>query len=367
MSTWPCPPSTQQIVPFVESDAVALFKDPHLDAPDDLVLRWARLALSCTAIPAASRPSMNQVLGELVKLKQEAFGARESHVGEAKSHTDMELGSSIGSSSFTAEMARADTSSAPSSSFPLFPMPASIVVFDVFPVPLPPHPSRDPPAFISSPPPSLLPPLSPNPQPSFPPSPLLKQLMCIGPDSVFEGMWHSLMETPRQEEQATVTRYVSAAERAFSVGLPYQLSSLPSSHPYFSCLNSPSPLPLPLPPSHQPDSRIDSDMPHFFRPSLHSPFLTLCILSLHPPLFHLSPLPSLSLSSSLLITVQQLHRLTRASHHWGQCKEFFALITRPTGPSSYQLDQCSVHRLARALSAGRVLQVGVHLKPEWSS
>ncbi|CAI5985827.1 unnamed protein product [Closterium sp. NIES-65] len=107
---------TSQISLKQWSDAVALFKDPHLDAPDDLVLRWARLALSCTAMPAASRPSMNQVLGELVKLKQEAFGARESHVGEAKSHTDMELGSSIGSSSFTAEMARAECEGMPSGS-----------------------------------------------------------------------------------------------------------------------------------------------------------------------------------------------------------------------------------------------------------
>ncbi|CAI5957215.1 unnamed protein product [Closterium sp. NIES-64] len=97
-------------------DAVALFKDPYLDAPDDLVLRWARLALSCTAMPAASRPSMNQVLGELVKLKREASGAHESHVGEAKSRIDMELGYSIGSSSFTAEMARAEREGMPSSS-----------------------------------------------------------------------------------------------------------------------------------------------------------------------------------------------------------------------------------------------------------
>ncbi|CAI5953775.1 unnamed protein product [Closterium sp. NIES-65] len=82
--------------------------DPHLDAPDDLVLRWARLALSCTAKHGASRPSMNQVLWELVKLKQEASGAHEGHVGEAKSRIDMELGSSIGSSSFTAEMACAE-------------------------------------------------------------------------------------------------------------------------------------------------------------------------------------------------------------------------------------------------------------------
>ncbi|CAI5993469.1 unnamed protein product [Closterium sp. NIES-65] len=76
----------------------------------------AGLALpsSCTTMPAASRPSMNQVLGELVKLKQEASGAHESHVGEAKSRLDTELGSSIGSSSFTAEMARAERGDMPS-------------------------------------------------------------------------------------------------------------------------------------------------------------------------------------------------------------------------------------------------------------
>ncbi|CAI5985847.1 unnamed protein product [Closterium sp. NIES-65] len=99
---------TSQISLKQWSDAVAVFKDPHLDAPDNLVLRWARLALSCTAMPAASRPSMSQVLGELVKLKQEASGAHESHVGETKSRIDMELGSFGGSSSFTAEMARAE-------------------------------------------------------------------------------------------------------------------------------------------------------------------------------------------------------------------------------------------------------------------
>ncbi|CAI5990446.1 unnamed protein product [Closterium sp. NIES-65] len=91
----------QWVASLVDSGAVLAFKDPHLDAQDDLVLRWARLALSCTAMPAASRPSMNQVLWELVKLKQEASGAHEGHVGEAKSRIDMELGSSIGSSSFS--------------------------------------------------------------------------------------------------------------------------------------------------------------------------------------------------------------------------------------------------------------------------
>ncbi|CAI5946715.1 unnamed protein product [Closterium sp. NIES-64] len=98
-------PLTQQITPFVESDAVAVFKDPYLDAPDDLVLRWARLALSCTAMPATSRPSMNQVLGELLKLKQEIFKPR---VSKGVPSVDNEIQSSIGSSGFTAEMARAE-------------------------------------------------------------------------------------------------------------------------------------------------------------------------------------------------------------------------------------------------------------------
>ncbi|CAI5469221.1 unnamed protein product [Closterium sp. Yama58-4] len=107
----------QWVVPLVDSGAVLTFKDPNLDAPDDLVLRWARLALSCTAMPASSRPSMNQVLGELVKLKQEAFGEHEkSHVGEVVSFINMEMGSSIGSSSFTAEMARAEREGMPSGS-----------------------------------------------------------------------------------------------------------------------------------------------------------------------------------------------------------------------------------------------------------
>ncbi|GJP33005.1 hypothetical protein CLOM_g17582 [Closterium sp. NIES-68] len=97
---------TQWVAPLVESGAVAVFKDPSLDAPDDLVLRLARLALSCTAIPAGSRPSMSQLLGELVKIKQEIFGAQ---VTKAVSTIFMKAGSSVGSfSDFTAEIARAE-------------------------------------------------------------------------------------------------------------------------------------------------------------------------------------------------------------------------------------------------------------------
>ncbi|GJP54672.1 hypothetical protein CLOM_g13728 [Closterium sp. NIES-68] len=96
----------QWVAPFVESGAVAVFKDSYLDAPNDLVLRLACLALSCTAMPAASRPSMSQLLVELVKVKQEMFGAQ---VNKAVSTIFMDTGSSVSSSSgFTAEMARAE-------------------------------------------------------------------------------------------------------------------------------------------------------------------------------------------------------------------------------------------------------------------
>ncbi|CAI7777247.1 unnamed protein product, partial [Closterium sp. NIES-53] len=97
----------QWVAPLVDSSAVASFKDPRLDAPDDLVLRLARLALSCTAMPVASRPSTSQVLGELAKMKQEMYGA---HVSEAISCIDMEVESASSAPSFSAEIARAKRS-----------------------------------------------------------------------------------------------------------------------------------------------------------------------------------------------------------------------------------------------------------------
>ncbi|CAI5490616.1 unnamed protein product [Closterium sp. Naga37s-1] len=93
----------QWVAPLVGSGAVAEFKDPHLEAPDDVVLRLARLALSCTSLPAASRPSMLLVLAELVRLKQEMLGLR---VGTAVSGIDTEIGGSDASPDLTAEMAR---------------------------------------------------------------------------------------------------------------------------------------------------------------------------------------------------------------------------------------------------------------------
>ncbi|CAI5943490.1 unnamed protein product, partial [Closterium sp. NIES-64] len=92
------------VAPLVISGAVAEFKDPHLEAPDDVVLRLARLALSSTALPGVSRPSMLLVLAELVRIKQEMFGAQ---VSTEVSGIDTEIGGSDDYSDFSAEMARA--------------------------------------------------------------------------------------------------------------------------------------------------------------------------------------------------------------------------------------------------------------------
>ncbi|CAI7862347.1 unnamed protein product [Closterium sp. NIES-53] len=94
---------SQWVAPLVGSGAVAEFKDPHLEAPDDVVLHLARLALSCTALPGVSRPSMLLVLAELVRIKQEMFG---SQVSAEVSGIDTEIGGS-GPFDFSAEMAHA--------------------------------------------------------------------------------------------------------------------------------------------------------------------------------------------------------------------------------------------------------------------
>ncbi|GJP41265.1 hypothetical protein CLOM_g928 [Closterium sp. NIES-68] len=94
----------QWVAPLVASNAVAALKDPRLDAPDDLVLRLARLALSCTAMPSASRPAMSQVLVELVKMREEVLGAQ---ANRAASYIDNEIDTS-GHEDFDAEIARAE-------------------------------------------------------------------------------------------------------------------------------------------------------------------------------------------------------------------------------------------------------------------
>ncbi|CAI7802891.1 unnamed protein product [Closterium sp. NIES-53] len=49
-------------------------KDPRLDAPTDLILRMAQLALRCTAMPTVSRPDMIQVVSELTALRKAFLG-----------------------------------------------------------------------------------------------------------------------------------------------------------------------------------------------------------------------------------------------------------------------------------------------------
>ncbi|CAI5984535.1 unnamed protein product [Closterium sp. NIES-65] len=94
-----------QVAPLVASSDVAAFKDPRLDAPDDFVLRMARLALACTAMPTASRPSMARVLGDLLAMKEEIMGAE---VHRAACRIDKEIGSSADSVDFDVEMARVE-------------------------------------------------------------------------------------------------------------------------------------------------------------------------------------------------------------------------------------------------------------------
>ncbi|CAI5992545.1 unnamed protein product [Closterium sp. NIES-64] len=96
----------QWVAPLVASGDVAAFKDPHLDAPGDLLLRLARLALTCTAMPTASRPTMGRVLGDLLGMKEEVGGA-EAH--RAACRIDREIGSSAAHTvDFDAQLARVE-------------------------------------------------------------------------------------------------------------------------------------------------------------------------------------------------------------------------------------------------------------------
>ncbi|CAI5479293.1 unnamed protein product [Closterium sp. Yama58-4] len=93
----------QWVAPLVASSDVAAFKDPHLDAFDDLVLRMSRLALACTAMPTASRPTMGQVLVDLVKMKEEFVGDRVKSIA-SRIDKEMDISSHL---DFNAEIARA--------------------------------------------------------------------------------------------------------------------------------------------------------------------------------------------------------------------------------------------------------------------
>ncbi|CAI7903584.1 unnamed protein product, partial [Closterium sp. NIES-53] len=98
-SLFPC----VQVEPLVASNSVTALRDPSLDAPDDILLRLARLALSCTAMPTASRPSMGKVLGELVAVRGEIVG---EEVDKVASRIDSEIDTSS-DLDFNASIARA--------------------------------------------------------------------------------------------------------------------------------------------------------------------------------------------------------------------------------------------------------------------
>ncbi|CAI5953751.1 unnamed protein product [Closterium sp. NIES-64] len=63
-----CSP-TYQVVQCLYDRNVALIGDPHLKAPDSVVVRMADLALPCLAMPPDSRPSMARVIHDLEAVK----------------------------------------------------------------------------------------------------------------------------------------------------------------------------------------------------------------------------------------------------------------------------------------------------------
>ncbi|CAI6007181.1 unnamed protein product [Closterium sp. NIES-64] len=89
------------VAPLVASNNVAAFKDPDLIASDTIILRLARLALSCTAMPTASRPSISRVLAELTVIKEDCLGLDSNRMAE---RIDKELDTI--SQDFDGELAR---------------------------------------------------------------------------------------------------------------------------------------------------------------------------------------------------------------------------------------------------------------------
>ncbi|CAI5482257.1 unnamed protein product [Closterium sp. Yama58-4] len=64
----------QWVQPLLAENNAQAIKDPRLDAPNDLILKLARFALSCTATPVATRPSMARILSDLTAMKEEFLG-----------------------------------------------------------------------------------------------------------------------------------------------------------------------------------------------------------------------------------------------------------------------------------------------------
>ncbi|CAI5462873.1 unnamed protein product [Closterium sp. Yama58-4] len=83
------------VAPFIAANDGVTFKDPALEAPPDIILRMARLALSCTTMPTALRPNLIKVLAELEALREEVCGATRNRmarridreIDDAKGHS----------------------------------------------------------------------------------------------------------------------------------------------------------------------------------------------------------------------------------------------------------------------------------------
>ncbi|CAI7887462.1 unnamed protein product [Closterium sp. NIES-54] len=93
----------QWVAPLLAAGDAGAMRDPQLEAPDDLVLRMARLALRCTAMPTASRPSISRVLGELLVMKEEFLGKDEDRMA-VRIDRDLEISSDV---NLSMEIARA--------------------------------------------------------------------------------------------------------------------------------------------------------------------------------------------------------------------------------------------------------------------
>ncbi|CAI5526375.1 unnamed protein product [Closterium sp. Naga37s-1] len=64
----------EQVQPLVAENNAQAIKDPRLHAPSDVILKLSRFALSCTATPVATRPSMARILSDLIAMKEEFLG-----------------------------------------------------------------------------------------------------------------------------------------------------------------------------------------------------------------------------------------------------------------------------------------------------
>ncbi|CAI5517087.1 unnamed protein product [Closterium sp. Naga37s-1] len=81
------------VAPLVAAHEVASFKDPRLEGPADLILRLAELALSCTAMPTATRPDIMRIIGDLKAMRAELTGG---DVDERAVRIDSELAIGVG-------------------------------------------------------------------------------------------------------------------------------------------------------------------------------------------------------------------------------------------------------------------------------